>query len=210
MELMSKLKTFLYMPFPNKVNAVNRFRLLLTGRFFYRHIFGSFGDGSLLYKPMLLSNPQCMHIGDNTLIRQGARLEAVILHPTKPPALHIGSDVNIEQNVHIVCHHRVLIGNRVSITANCAIVDTTHPFDDMSADAKVGAMVQDDEGFVEIGDGSFLGIGCVVLPNVRIGRGCVIGANSVVSRSLPDYCVAAGIPARVLRAVRKTQNSSSL
>ena len=63
--------------------------------------------------------------------------------------------------------------------------------------------VADDEGFVEIGAGSFLGIGCVVLPNVRIGKGCVIGANSVVTRSIPDYSVAAGAPAVVLRMVRR-------
>jgi acetyltransferase-like isoleucine patch superfamily enzyme len=209
MDLMSKLRTFLHMPFQNKVNVVNRLKRLLMGRFFYRRIFGSFGNGSILYKPTLLSNPQCMHIGDNTLIRQGARFEAVILHPITPPTLHIGNDVNIEQNVHIVCHHRILIGNRVSITANCSIVDTTHPFDDLPANIKVGATVQDDDGFVEIGEGSFLGIGCVVLPNVRIGKGCVIGANSVVTRSLPDYCVAAGIPARVIRAVRRIQSRAS-
>jgi len=127
----------------------------------------------------------------------------VVLDPKNPPELRMGDDVGIEQNVHIVCHHRITIGKNVSVTANCAIVDTTHPFDDLPDEAKVGAMIENDDGFVEIGEGTFLGFGSVVLPNVRIGKGCVIGANSVVTRDIPDYSVAAGAPAIVLRSIRK-------
>ncbi len=50
-----------------------------------------------------------------------------------------------------------------------------------------------------IGDGSWLGHGTVVLPGARIGRNVVVGANSVVKGELPDDCLAAGVPARVLR-----------
>jgi acetyltransferase-like isoleucine patch superfamily enzyme len=52
---------------------------------------------------------------------------------------------------------------------------------------------------VRIGDGSWLGHGTVVLPGVTIGRHVVIGANSVVTDDIPDRCVAAGSPARVIR-----------
>jgi acetyltransferase-like isoleucine patch superfamily enzyme len=45
-----------------------------------------------------------------------------------------------------------------------------------------------------------------VLPNVRIGKGCVIGAHSVVTRDIPDYSVAAGAPAKILRPVRKLED----
>lgn len=178
----------------------------LKSRFYYPYIFGSFGKTSLLFRPLALEKPRYIHIGEGVTIRPGARLEVVLLHPAKSPELRVGKNVDIEQNVHIVCHHRVIIGNDVSITANCAIVDTTHPFDDVPYGIKVGAMIQDDEAFVEIGDGSFLGVGCVVLPNVRIGIGCVIGANSVVNRNIPDYSVAAGSPAVVIRSIRKPQN----
>jgi acetyltransferase-like isoleucine patch superfamily enzyme len=151
----------------------------------------------------MIVKPQFIHIGEGVIIQSGARLEAVPLNPLNPPQLRIGKNVGIEQNAHIVCHHRVTIGDNVSITANCAIVDTTHPFDDVPVDAKVGDMIQDDEAFVEIGEGTFLGFGSVILPNVKVGKGCVIGANSVVSRSIPDYSVAAGAPAVVLRSIRK-------
>lgn len=175
----------------------------IKSRLYYPAVFGSFGTRSLLFRPVLLHYPEYIHIGNGVVIREGSRLETVPVNAGRRPELTIGDSVNIEQNVHIVCHHRVVIGDNVSITANCAIVDTTHPFDDLPEGVKVGATVQDDEGFVEIGEGTFIGIGCVVLPNVRIGKWCVIGANSVVTRSVPDYCVAAGAPAVVLRTIRK-------
>jgi acetyltransferase-like isoleucine patch superfamily enzyme len=55
---------------------------------------------------------------------------------------------------------------------------------------------------VSIGDGSWLGHGTVVLPGARIGRHVAVGANSVVSGELPDRCVAAGNPAKVIRRYR--------
>lgn len=175
----------------------------LKSTFYYPLVFGGFGKGSLLFRPTALRKPQHIRIGKNVTIRPGVRLEAVVINLAKSPDFRIGNHVSIEQNVHIVCHHRVVIEDNVSITANCAIVDTTHPFDDVPYDAKVGALISDDEGFVEIGAGTFLGVGSIVLPNVRIGKGCVIGAHSVVTRSVPDYCVAVGAPAAVVRSIRK-------
>jgi acetyltransferase-like isoleucine patch superfamily enzyme len=52
---------------------------------------------------------------------------------------------------------------------------------------------------VSIGDGSWLGAGVVILPGATIGKHVAIGANSVVTGSLPDYCVAVGAPARIIR-----------
>jgi acetyltransferase-like isoleucine patch superfamily enzyme len=100
--------------------------------------------------------------------------------------------------VHIVCHDRVLIGDHVSIAANCAIVDVSH---DPERRVRGGPDIDPERSIVDIGEGTFIGFGAVVLPNVRIGKGCFIGAGSVVSRDIPDYMVAAGAPARILRAI---------
>ena len=127
------------------------------------------------------------------------RLEAVLDPYGRLPRLSIGSDTNIEQNVHIVCHHRVVIGSSVSITGNCAIVDVTHPYKEVYADLKIGARIADEDSVVEIGDGAFLGYGAVVLPNVRIGRNAVIGANSVVTNDVPDLGMVARAPAVLLK-----------
>jgi acetyltransferase-like isoleucine patch superfamily enzyme len=133
------------------------------------------------------------------LIREGARIELICGSSGRVPDLRIGHNVNIEQNVHIVCHSRIILGADVSVTANCAIVDVTHPFEGITEISKIADRISDEDSFVEIGEGAVLGFGCVVLPNVRIGRRAMIGANAVVTKDVPDYGVAAGVPAKLLR-----------
>jgi len=154
----------------------------------------------MLFKPIILGNPQYVHIGENVSIRQGARIEVILSElNNRTPELRIGDNVNIEQNVHLVCHSRITIGRNVSITGNCAIVDVTHPFTDVNDPEKIGNRILDEDSFVEIGDGCFLGFGALIMPNVRIGRYCIVGAHAVVTKDVPDYCVVAGSPAKILR-----------
>jgi acetyltransferase-like isoleucine patch superfamily enzyme len=194
-----RLKRFWDRPLLNKLHDLSNFYYIVKGIVFYRLIFKNFGRGSYIRKPLLILNPHFMSIGKNVSIRDGARLEVVRSGSGRSPQLVIDDDTNIEQNVHIACHCSVHIGSRVSITGNCSIVDVTHPFADVSSADKIGSRIQDEDSFVEIGEGSFIGMGTVILPNVRLGKHAVIGANSVVSRDIPDYSVAAGAPAVVLK-----------
>lgn len=74
-----------------------------------------------------------------------------------------------------------------------------------------GGTVRIDQGIVQkgqkvsIGDGSYIGINAVIVGNVKIGKHCVIGANSVVTKDVPDYCVAVGSPARMIKNIVKTE-----
>ncbi|MBL0161932.1 MAG: acyltransferase [Bryobacterales bacterium] len=191
----------------DRCNSLAALYCRAKGLLLYRWVFQSFGSGSTIAKPMLISNPQFISIGAHVSIRPGVRLEAVRSAPHRVPELRIGSGANIEQNVHIVCHCRIHIGENVSITGQCAIVDVTHPYEDIANPVKIGARILDEDSFVEIGDGAFLGIGTVVLPNVRIGRGSVTAARSVVTSDIPDYSVAAGAPAKVIRTYDPTTES---
>jgi len=181
---------------------LNQFRTLSCRirAIYYRAIFGAFGPRSLMRKPLLLSHPEYMYIGSDVHIRENARIECVLDGSGRIPELRIGDNSNIEQNCHIICHSRLTIGKNVSITANCAIVDTTHPYKGTREGEKIGDRILNEDSFVEIGDGALIGFGSVILPNVRIGRYAVIGANSLVSKSVPDFCIAAGNPAKVLHA----------
>lgn len=183
----------------NFLNRLSNLYYQLKGLLFYKAVFRQFGFRSSIRKPILISNPRFISIADHVSVREGVRLEAIQTNPLRIPQLTIGSRTNIEQNVHIVCHSRVFIGNGVSITAHCAIVDVTHPYDNVNDPIKIGFRIKDENSFVEIGDGAFLGYGCVVLPNVRIGMHSVIGANSVVTDDVPDYAVAVGAPATVTK-----------
>lgn len=194
----SKILRFLDEPFSNKVLTFRHLYWLIKARLYYRFIFKRLGKGSRIYRPMFISNADCIEIGDSVSIQDGVRLEAVRDPYNRTPSLSIGSNTLIEQNVHIVCHSSMIIGRDVSIAASCAIVDVTHPYQDGKG-GNIGHRIVDEDSFVEIGDGAFLGYGVVVLPNVRVGKRAVIGANSVVTNDIPDFSVAAGVPARVLR-----------
>lgn len=86
----------------------------------------------------------------------------------------------------------ITIGNRVKIGANCLLLDHEgHPEDPRSG-PPAPIIVEDDV---------WLGTNVVVLKGVTIGRGTQVGANSIVTKSLPPFSVAAGSPCRVIRAL---------
>ena len=59
------------------------------------------------------------------------------------------------------------------------------------------------EGKVIIKDGAHIGIGSIIMPGVTIGKGAVIGAGAVVTKDIPDYCLAVGVPAKVIKEFGK-------
>jgi acetyltransferase-like isoleucine patch superfamily enzyme len=174
------------------------YRMLVT-QTYWRLRLGSLGRRSVLFKPVAVSNPRRISIGERTQIRDFARLEVIHRpHLGWESNLQIGNDVLIEQGVHIVCQGTVTIGNDVAITAYCAIVDTYHPHDPPDVLPPIGRRLPTEQTSVTIGAGTIIGMHTVVLPNVHIGRGCIIGAGSIVSQDIPDYAMAAGSPARVI------------
>lgn len=88
----------------------------------------------------------------------------------------------------------VRIGNRVAIADRVTLVVSSTP-----NWSRIQPLVNSSHGAVEIGDDAWLGTGCIVLPNIRIGRGAVVGAGSVVTKNVADFTVVAGVPARLIR-----------
>lgn len=195
---MSKLVRFLHLPWHDRLNLIHALFVQIKTAVYYARVFGKVGRGSRIYKPLLLANPRYVSIGEGTLIRQGARIEVIIQDEARPPSLVIGSNVNIEQNVHLICGSGLAIGDDVSIAPNCAILDTKHPFRNVKDSTKVGDRIEPGSRPIEIGNNTLIGFSSVILPNVRIGRNCIVGANSTVNCDVPDYCVVAGSPASII------------
>jgi acetyltransferase-like isoleucine patch superfamily enzyme len=193
----SKLLRFLTKPYHDKLNSVIAALCKLKGVLYYRHIFGSFGAGSSLGRPLFVSGPKHIHIGKDVFIRRGVRLEVISTRPDRTPKFTIGDGVDIEQRVQIICHCKVIIGKNVGIGPNCIIMDTSHPFFDVHDPQPIYRRLSSTDSYVEIEEGAHIGAGTFVMPNVRIGKCAVIGANSVVTKSVPDYSVASGNPAVV-------------
>ena len=110
----------------------------------------------------------------------------------------IGSDVYIADDLLIVeelaDRGNITIGNRVSIAPRVTLVTSSHP-----NNSRIRGFAPLSQGPIVIEDDAWLGTGCVVLPGVRIGRGAVVGANSVVLQDVSPLHIVAGQPARTVR-----------
>jgi acetyltransferase-like isoleucine patch superfamily enzyme len=204
--LRSKLNTLKTKPFHYILARLHEKMHRIFGVLYYRRIFASFGSGTVLYNPLLLGNPHCIHIGNNVVIRAGARLEALIQDPAKLPELRIGDNVNIEQNFHIGFAGKVIIHDNVTIASHCSFFGATHPFLDVHNPIKIGDRLGGVGSIIEIGAGSFIGANCVIKSNVRIGKHVIVGVNSVVSRNIPDFTVVEGNPAVIVMRYDKEQD----
>jgi acetyltransferase-like isoleucine patch superfamily enzyme len=112
------------------------------------------------------------------------------------PVVKIGDRCLIGRGSGVVGHLAISIGNDVWTGHHVYITDQNHGYTDVTR--PISRQTQAEQPVI-IGDGSWLGTGTVVLPGATIGRHVAVGANSVVTGTLPDFCVAVGAPARVIR-----------
>lgn len=163
----------------------------------YRYQFDNIDISSYIYKPIYLT-PKYISCGKNVFIRNGGRIEGVeIYSKTKyKPRIILKDNVTIEQNCHITCGNLIEIGANTAIAANVTITDINHVYVDIA----IAIERQEIEVFsVIIGEDSKIYNNAVILPDVKIGKHVVIGANSVVTKDIPDYCVAVGTPAEIIK-----------
>ncbi len=165
------------------------FSLLAAGAF------ARFGTSSVITPPVRIEGEERIAIGSGVFVGTGCWLH--VEGATDDVAIEIGDGTSIGAYSTLSAIHSIRIGRRVLTARHIYISDHSHHFGDPDLPVR-------DQGFtkiepVEIGDGAWLGESVVVLPGVRIGRGAVIGAHSVVMSDVPDWGVAVGAPARVVR-----------
>jgi acetyltransferase-like isoleucine patch superfamily enzyme len=135
-----------------------------------------------------------LRIGAGTLLEPGCWLTMA------PEAeIEIGEGCFLNRNTMIAAQGRVAIGDHTMFANGCFVGDAEHRFDDPEKPITWQGFTS--KGPVEIGSNCWFGVNCVVASGVRIGERCVIGANSVVNRDLPDRVIAAGAPARPIREI---------
>jgi len=147
----------------------------------------------------MLTNPKSISIGRQVNIRKGARLEAVGDLTSSCPKISIGDGTSAQFYFHCGAAESVIIGKNVLIAGRVYITDHDHVFEDSDLPASlIDGLISSP---VVIEDDVWLGEGCVILKGVRVGRRSVIGANAVVTRDVPPFSVAAGVPAKVIRRI---------
>jgi acetyltransferase-like isoleucine patch superfamily enzyme len=162
--------------------------------------FGKFGDKSVICFPAdAIVNERYIHIGSGTMIGPHVTLSAGMVPGQQcvtDPVVRIGDRCLIGKGSGIVGHLQITIGNDVWTGHHVYITDQNHGYEDLTRPMSQQTIPEEP---VTIGDGSWLGVGTVVLPGAHIGRHVTVGANSVVVGELPDNCVAVGAPATVIR-----------
>ena len=128
-------------------------------------------------------------IGENSIVNN--KLTVV-----RPQNVKIGKNVNIMNRVLMMSAGGITIEDNVRIAANVQLISNNHdPYDRYVITCKQ----------ILIKEGAWIGAGATILPGVTVGKYAIVGANSVVSKDIPDYAVAVGTPAKVVKYLDKTK-----
>ena len=175
-----------------------------------RGAFASFGKRTVVQLPVRLSGESRVALGADVFVGAGSWVQAIAdeSNESTTPAIVIGDGTSISGMCVLSAVRSIRIGRKVLMARNVYIADHGHAFGDPTA-AILDQGVRDVRP-VEVGDGAWLGQNVFVGPGVSIGRGAVVGANSVVLEDVPEYSIAVGAPARVIRSFVGEPTSSGV
>lgn len=169
------------------------------------------GRGLVVQLPRDIRNPDRIEIGDSVKLGPGCVLKAITRYPggwMRHPEgqdveqafdsrVVLGDRVTATGQLHITAYSTVIVEDDVMFATNVFISDGSHGI----STAEVPYKFQPIERIlpVRVGRGSWIGQNVVIMPGVTIGELCVVGANSVVTQSIPPQSIAVGSPARVVK-----------
>jgi acetyltransferase-like isoleucine patch superfamily enzyme len=180
--------------------AVHRLSRRVRNRLFSMAVAGGFrgfGRGTVLDLPVKLGGTQNIELGSDVYVGPGSWLMVLSDKRLLTAAIRIGDRTQFAGNAVVTAAAEVVFGTSVLVARNVYISDHSHA----TADPQRPVRDQGIDGVrpVHIGDGAWIGQNAVILPGVRIGRGAVVGAISVVGADVPDRSLAVGAPARVIK-----------
>jgi acetyltransferase-like isoleucine patch superfamily enzyme len=135
-----------------------------------------------------------LEVGPQVLLEPGVWITA-----PSPARVRIGGGTFLNRNVMLAAMELVEIGEHCMFANGCFVTDANHRFDDPALPVPWQGFTT--KGPTRIGGNVWCGANVVITSGVTIGERCVIGANSVVTTDLPPFSIAAGAPAKVLRAI---------
>ncbi len=170
---------------------------------YYSALLKKFHYSSVIDNPLRIDGGEAIHIGKNVLVQYKTWLGTLSLNNSKP-LLYIDDGCIIGHFNHIYATKSIIIHKNVLTADKVYISDNLHGYKDIKIPIKDQPVIQ--KNVVEIGENTWLGENVCIL-GASIGRHCVIGANSVVTHNIPDYCVAVGIPAKIIKKYNFQNNS---
>ncbi len=153
--------------------------------------FASHGEGTHIEETVLVFHAGNIEIGSGVYVGHHAILKGY--HKNR---MVIGDGCWIGDQCYLHSAGGIMIGRNVGIGPGVKILTSYHAEEGIEK-AIIESRIELE--LVEIGDDSNIGTGVIVMPGVTVGRGVQVGAGAVITHDLPDYTVAVGVPARVLR-----------
>ncbi|MFB2754169.1 DapH/DapD/GlmU-related protein [Shewanella xiamenensis] len=157
--------------------------------------FKCFGKDSRIYQPDTISGERFISIGDGVKIATGAWLSAIPIDENEPK-LVIGSNSQIGRFCHIIAVRELVLGESVLIADKVYISDNIHTYAE-----PLLPILKQPVAFrkrVVIGDGAWIGENVSII-GASIGKGSIVAAGAVVLSDMPDRCLIAGVPAKVIK-----------
>jgi acetyltransferase-like isoleucine patch superfamily enzyme len=156
---------------------------------------GSIGSGSKLLQPIITGGKR-IFIGKNVYIRKHTWLAADSVTGDVDCRLTIGDGTYIGNFCHIYATSGIKIGKKVLLADRVYVSDNVHSYENINLSVIEQPVKQLKQ--VILDDGCWLGENVCVI-GATIGKNSVVGANSVVTKDIPDYCVAVGSPAKIIK-----------
>lgn len=146
-----------------------------------------------------IRNPGYIHIDDSVVIGAFSSIVAINEHVGQKytPIMKIGRGTSIGFYGAIGVSNKIIIGENVMIAGYVQINDTNHCYEDITK--PIAHQPVYSNGPIIIEDDCWIGLGSHILGGVTIGKHSVVGANSVVTKSIPPFSVAVGVPAKVVK-----------
>ena len=158
-----------------------------------------FKKARLLRRPIYIRGKKSFEYGEGLTTGHACRFD---LLGNNKKTLTIGLNCEIGDNVHIVAHEQVEIGDNCLIASKVFISDTNHG-NYRDIDQESPQTIPKDRKLITkpvfIGNNVWIGENVCILPGVRIGDGCIIGANSLVNKDVYKYSIAVGSPTKIIK-----------
>lgn len=191
------------------IKKINSMALLLSLEY-YKKVFkvdcNSCGNNPRIYKPISLKGLKYISVGDDFKLDYGGIMEAWDTHNGVEfsPRINIGNNVSFGKNCHIGCINEITVESNVLFGSGVMIMDHNHGksiIEDVSVAPNKRILYS--KGPIRICENVWVGENSCILAGVTVGKNSIVGANSVVTHSIPPNCVVCGNPAKVVKIIKE-------
>lgn len=192
----------LFYLFPNKIITffMGIFRNIYSG--YKLHKVYKSESNSILFFPVTLIGEKYITIGKNSSVGKRGVITAYITKEYNTSIkIQIGDNVLIGDDCHITAINSIVIDDNVLMGKKITITDNSHGNNIYELNIHPAERLLFSKGSVIINKNVWIGDKVTILPGVTVGESSVIGANSVVTKNVPAFCIAAGNPAKIIKQI---------